>query len=110
MVDDLRAGDENPKKRYFRSDDRIFRQGDGWYYSLREGDRGPFQTEKSARADLERFIHEQNDLNALNTSKSGKGGLPAGQATSLSVDSGNDRKKPEKFADRDVWKGLPDVD
>ena len=107
MVDELRAGDENPKKRFFRSDDRVFRQGDGWYYSLREGDRGPFQTEKSARADLERFINEQNDLNAL---KSGKGGARGDRAPPLSIDLGNERKKPGKSGGPDVWKGLPDVD
>ncbi len=107
MVDDLRSGDENLKKRYFRSDDRVFRQGDGWYYSLREGDHGPFQTEQSARTDLRRFINEQNDLNAL---KSGKEASRAGPGTPLSVDFGNDRKRPVKSAERDVWKGLPDVD
>lgn len=107
MVDDLRVDDENPKKRFFRSDDRVFRQGDGWYYSLREGDRGPFQTEKNARADLERFIHEQNDLNVL---KSGKSDALSDRVTPLSVDLGNDRKKPGKTGGRDVWKGLPDVD
>ncbi len=107
MGDDLREGDENPKKRFFRSDDRVFRQGDGWYYSLREGDRGPFQTEKGARADLERFIHEQNDLNAL---KSGKTNVRGNRAPPLSIDLGNDRKKPGESGGRDVWKGLPDVD
>ncbi len=107
MVDDLRVDDENPKKRFFRSDDRVFRQGDGWYYSLREGDRGPFQTEKSARADLERFIHEQNDLNVL---KSGKTDAQGGRASPLSIDLASDRKKPAKSGGRDVWKGLPDVD
>lgn len=107
MVDDRRSGDDNPKKRYFRSDDRVFRQGDGWYYSLREGDRGPFQSEKAARADLDRFKHEQIDLNAL---QSGKTDAGPERTPPLSIDMGNDRKKPGKSEDQDVWKGLPDVD
>ena len=107
MVNDLREGDVNPNKRFFRSDDRVFRQGDGWYYSLREGDRGPFQTEKSARADLERFIHEQNDLNRL---KSGKTATRDIRTSPLSIDLGTDRKKPGQSGGGDVWKGLPDVD
>jgi hypothetical protein len=107
MVDDLREDDVNPNKRFFRSDDRVFRQGDGWYYSLREGDRGPFQTEKSARADLERFINEQNDLNRL---KSGMTQAARDRTSPPSIDRGNDRKKPANPGGRDVWKGLPDVD
>jgi Domain of unknown function (DUF6316) len=107
MVDDVREGDDNPKKRFFRSDDRVFRQGDGWYYSLREGDRGPFQTEKSARADLQRFINEQNDLNRL---KSGKTDTRGDIKSPLSIDLGNDGKKTGQSGGRDVWKGLPDVD
>ncbi|MCP5178563.1 MAG: DUF6316 family protein [Pseudomonadales bacterium] len=97
MSDDVRQSDDK-KKRYFRSDDRVFRQGDGWYYSAREGDRGPFANEHVARAELERFIQEQKDLGAL---KSGK--------ISTSGDR-EDRYSPRPKPRVDIWKGLPDTD
>lgn len=94
MDDEHRADDGASGKRFFRSSDRVFRQADGWYYSAREGDRGPYGSESEARGELERFIQEQRDLKALTAGKSLK--------KSFSVE----REKPRG----DVWKGLPDVD
>ncbi len=95
MTDDNhREEDAESNKRFFRSSDRVFRQADGWYYSAREGDRGPYGTEDEARGELERFIQEQKDLKALTAGKSMK------KAFSM------ERDKPKG----DVWKGLPDVD
>lgn len=95
MTDDnSREEDAESGKRFFRSSDRVFRQADGWYYSAREGDRGPYGTEDEARGELNRFIQEQKDLKALTAGKSIK--------KALSIERG----KPSG----DVWKGLPDVD
>ena len=95
MTDDTnRSEDAEEGKRFFRSSDRVFRQADGWYYSAREGDRGPYDTEDVARAELNRFIEEQKDLKALSAGKSMKKELKV------------ERAKPSK----DVWRGLPDVD
>ena len=94
MSDDRRIEDDNDGKRFFRSSDRVFKQADGWYYSAREGDRGPYDTEQRARDELARFIQEQKDLKALSAGKSMKADLKV------------DRARPKA----DVWRGLPDVD
>ena len=94
MADEHREDDAEEGKRYFRSSDRVFRQADGWYYSAREGDRGPYGTEEEARGELERFIQEQKDLKAV------------AAGASMKKELGLQRGKPRG----DVWKGLPDVD
>ena len=94
MADEHRADDPDQGKRYFRSSDRVFRQADGWYYSLREGDRGPYATEQEARGELERFIQEQKDLKAVATD------------IAMKKELGVERSRPRG----DVWEGLPDVD
>ena len=98
MADEHRADDADQGKRYFRSSDRVFRQADGWYYSLREGDRGPYATEQEARGELERFIQEQKDLKDLAARTSMK--------KELKKELGVERSRPRG----DVWEGLPDVD
>ncbi|MEM7077580.1 MAG: DUF6316 family protein, partial [Pseudomonadota bacterium] len=35
---------------------RISEQNDGWYFSAREGDQGPYKTEKRAQQELRRFL------------------------------------------------------
>ncbi len=56
---------EDPRdstKRYFRSNKRVFVLNGAWYYSTREGEKGPFPTAKKAEQELERFKAEMSDL------------------------------------------------
>jgi hypothetical protein len=56
---------EDPRdstKRYFRSNKRVFVLNGQWFYSTREGERGPFPTQKRAEEELERFKAEMSDL------------------------------------------------
>lgn len=42
----------------FRASSRIFSANDEWYFSTREGDHGPFESETTAQKELNRFISE----------------------------------------------------
>lgn len=98
-----RATDPAPGKRYFRSDDRVFRQSDGWYYSAREGDLGPYRDEAAARAAITRFVREQMSVMKARTGKS-----PGGLEFKLNPEGA--RSRPGISAPRDIWRGRPDVD
>ena len=50
-----RKTDASPR-RYFRSSDRIFRVNQPWYFSSREGERGPFKSQEHAQTELTRYI------------------------------------------------------
>ena len=54
--------DDHEKKCYFRSSDRVFRMNGHWYFATREGDKGPFQSELNAHAEIKRFITEKTEL------------------------------------------------
>ena len=95
MADGNRQDDAEDGKRFFRSSDRVFHQADGWYYSAREGDVGPFDTEDRARGELHRFIEEQKALKAMAEKKQLKEML-------------KEEQRPK--ARKDVWRGMPDVD
>ena len=105
MTDQRRSNDQDAKRRFFRSGDRVFRQSDGWYYSLREGDRGPYANEELARKELARFLQEQRDLAKF---RSGQGA--GGRAADDSIGMGSDKTVDKSAQSKDVWKGLPDVD
>jgi Domain of unknown function (DUF6316) len=102
MSPQSRASDADPGKRYFRSDDRVFRQGDGWYYSAREGDRGPYRDEKTTRQELKRFIQEQTDLLAFQSGSRHGPGIP--------FDLNAGKRGAGKSGSTDVWEGRPDVE
>lgn len=54
--------DDTSNKTYFRSSERIFRMNELWYFASREGDKGPFLSERKARREVERFVVEQTEL------------------------------------------------
>ena len=99
----IRSTDPVPGKRFFRSDDRVFRQSDGWYYSAREGDLGPFRDESAARDAIRRFVREQMVLTRARTGKN-PGGIE------FTLESETARGRPAPSLPRDVWRGRPDVD
>ena len=54
--------DDLQEKAYFRSSERLFRVNSAWYFSAREGDQGPFDSEETAARELQRYIEEQVSL------------------------------------------------
>jgi len=54
--------DDQQKKTFFRSTDRVFNLNGRWYFSTREGEQGPFATEQKAQYEIARFITEKSDL------------------------------------------------
>jgi len=110
----IRSSDADPGKRFFRSSDRVFRQSDGWYYSAREGDHGPFRDEPAARDAIRRYVRERQLLERTPAGKTSSVGK-----TSMSKKSGdieftlepNARRRGSHVTPpRDVWRGRPDVD
>ena len=47
---------------YFRCQTRVFVLNGQWYFTTREGERGPFRSEQRAGAELERYIAECTQL------------------------------------------------
>ena len=41
---------------YDRRKDRLFREGFGWFYHIRDARRGPFVSEEAARQDLTEYL------------------------------------------------------
>jgi hypothetical protein len=55
--EDKRKTDTEPDNvAHFRAGSRIFRLNDEWYFSSREGEHGPFQTEQDAVMELETYV------------------------------------------------------
>lgn len=55
---------------HFRASSRIFRLNGEWYFSSREGEHGPFQSEQDAARELETYvklnsIEKEDDADAL---------------------------------------------
>lgn len=46
----------DPKKSFFRSNDRFFQINGQWYFSAREGDIGPFRNRDQARREVQAYI------------------------------------------------------
>jgi len=52
-----RSTDAGGDSVHFRAQSRIFRMNDNeWYFSTREGDNGPFQSESDAQRELDTYI------------------------------------------------------
>lgn len=56
-VNSKRETDADKDVTHFRASSRIFRlNNDQWYFSSREGDHGPFDSETAAQRELETYI------------------------------------------------------
>ena len=53
---DKRKTDGDEEVVHFRASSRIFRLNDGWYFSSREGDQGPFQSEAQAQKEVDAYV------------------------------------------------------
>jgi len=62
----MRRTDEE-QRTYFRVGDRVYQEGESWYYSTREGEHGPFKDRQEAEADMERYVGLQSHLDKLVT-------------------------------------------
>jgi hypothetical protein len=55
----MRKTDPESSARPFRAGDRFFRIDGQWYYTLREGDEGPFGSRAEAESHLNTFLQLQ---------------------------------------------------
>lgn len=79
--------------RHFRTGSRIFSADGKWWFSTREGERGPYKAREDAERELNRFISQQVDLNRMVNG-------PA---------KANQPLKNDKPADPNVWDAQIDV-
>lgn len=69
----LRHGTDNSRMRkddsananFFRSGNRVFSQNGEWFYQTREGDQGPFATREAAAVDLDRYVNQKVNFDAI---------------------------------------------
>ena len=69
----MRQDDPNNGKRYFRSGSRVFRMNDQWWASTREGELGPFDSEKQAQLELNAYISKMQAINVLKAERERNG-------------------------------------
>ena len=60
-----RTDPEDTKKRYFRSQERLFSMNGQWYFTTREGEIGPFRTREGALQESSRYVREREDLESF---------------------------------------------
>ena len=65
--------DDTTEKTYFRSEQRVFRMNEAYYFASREGEQGPYDTQNRAERELERYVNEQQALNLFQTQRHAKG-------------------------------------
>lgn len=51
-----RQSDTSHDREWERTDERVFRRDDGWFFSSREGDMGPFENEGEAMEQLDAYV------------------------------------------------------
>ena len=64
-----KTDDPKDKKCYFRASGRAFQMNGAWFFSSREGDVGPFPSQKVAERELVRFVNEQVALGEFQQSR-----------------------------------------
>ncbi len=66
---------EDPResnKRYFRAGKRVFSLNGAWYFTTREGERGPYPSPGEADLQLRRYKEEMCELQSFQKSRSVK--------------------------------------
>jgi len=56
-------------KRFFRASKRLLMLNGAWYFSTREGERGPFPSREAAEKELMLFTQEVNELQSFQKSR-----------------------------------------
>ena len=70
---DMRVEDpRESNKRYFRASKRVISLNGAWYFTTREGERGPFSSPEEADLQLRRFKEEMSELQAFQKSRAVK--------------------------------------
>jgi len=54
--------DDHKERIYFRSAERVIHMNGSWYFVTREGEEGPYPSEKQAQIEISRFISAKTDL------------------------------------------------
>ena len=57
------------KQRYFRSSARTFQMNGSWYFAAREGEMGPFPTQKAAQLEMIRYVADREALESFQRSR-----------------------------------------
>ena len=66
---------EDPResnKRYFRAGKRMFSLNGAWYFTTREGERGPYPSPEEADLQLRRYKEEMSELQSFQKSRAVK--------------------------------------
>jgi hypothetical protein len=72
----MRKNDPNDlKKRFFRSNDRIFQINGQWYFSAREGDIGPFRSRDQAKREARAYIAARMASESAPPKRAGQRGI-----------------------------------
>jgi Domain of unknown function (DUF6316) len=70
---DMRVEDpRESNKRYFRASKRVISLNGAWYFTTREGERGPFSSPEEADLQLRRFKVEMSELQAFQKSRAAR--------------------------------------
>ncbi|HEY5646055.1 MAG TPA: DUF6316 family protein [Pseudomonadales bacterium] len=56
MSKQIRQSDMNQSREWERSEERVFQRQNGWFFSSREGDMGPYDSETEAAAQLDAYV------------------------------------------------------
>lgn len=51
--------DDEKRKTYFRTEDRLFQINDQWWFATREGDMGPYASRQAAQDELTAYMLEK---------------------------------------------------
>jgi len=57
----MRSSDKQNKS-FFRTADRVYQANGAWFLAAREGDQGPFESEREARKEAARLVSEKKEL------------------------------------------------
>lgn len=76
---------DTENKTYFRSSQRVFRMNESWYFSAREGDQGPFNTEPSAVEACRRYISDKTELAHFQAKREAEARAAARQMSQLEI-------------------------
>lgn len=57
------------QQRFFRSSARTFQMNGSWYFAAREGEMGPFPTQKAAQFEMIRYVADRQALESFQRSR-----------------------------------------
>ena len=64
-----RSDPDGTTRSFFRAEQRIFALNGQWYFTTREGERGPFRSKGQAEQEADRYVGEVNELKHFQRSR-----------------------------------------